>query len=288
MNRVFFVTYADDRAGRKEGKYVRTQKFISEFLTHNRDFGITNQLHFNFDHYSRSDVFLRNAHWQSDPVPDNNGRCYKPWAIKQALDSANMGDFIIYNDCSEEHWRHLCTLPQKSGINSPPSRINPNTHSIVVLKEMCCRNKGILTTYVSVPPYNGINHDPMSNSHDHEHYTLDSCMDAMNMRKYAKSFQHASGLIVLQKNNESIQFVNEWLHYNQVPACATLEAWGEEHHKKMGHRTDQSISGLLINNINNDLVIQHDFDAIRPYNFLSLCAMRHPYSFISSNYKISL
>lgn len=274
MTKTIFVTYADDRFGRKDGKYAQTQRGIYEWLKRHHGFGISHQVHFGFDEWSRSDEFLNNQETQSLPDPADNGRTFKPWSIKQALDMINHGDFLIYNDCSPELWRCL------------GGSINPFTHSLGVLHGACMRNKGVLTSYVSVP---GHPIPPENNEHTHKNYTLDLCMNTMGMIKYAKSFQHASGLVVLQKNQLSIDFVNEWLRWNLIPECSGLLSWHREGHvsegrchggPKHGHRHDQSVSGLLINDINHDLILPRDME----YNFLSLCHIGHEYEFISSNY----
>jgi site-specific DNA-adenine methylase len=51
-----------------------------------------------------------------------------------------------------------------------------------------------------------------------------------------------------------------------------------ERYGKIGHRHDQSISGLLINRMNNRLVKN-----VGKYNFLDYCRIGYEYSFIESN-----
>jgi hypothetical protein len=109
----------------------------------------------------------------------------------------------------------------------------------------------------------------------------------MNCQDYKYSLQHASGMIVLQKCQKSIDFVNEWLHYNLIDECCSLGwiidtkpvFWEEEvnAYGKFGHRHDQSISGLLINKMHNKLV-----KSVSNYNFLSFCRKDYNYTFIDS------
>jgi hypothetical protein len=92
-----------------------------------------------------------------------------------------------------------------------------------------------------------------------------------------------------------MDFVEEWLRWNLIDECASLgssenepvlpekckcEYWHDEVSKygKIGHRHDQSISGLLINKMGNKLVRNQ-----RNYNFLSFCKVDFPYEFIESN-----
>ena len=117
----------------------------------------------------------------------------------------------------------------------------------------------------------------------------------MGMQDYKYSLQHASGMIVLQKSKKSMDFVDEWLYWNLIDECASLgsienapvlpedgisEYWHEEvaRYGKIGHRHDQSISGLLLNKMGNKLV-----NNLQNYNFLSFCKVDFPYTFTESN-----
>jgi hypothetical protein len=154
---------------------------------------------------------------------------------------------------------------------------------------VCVKNNGILTPFVSMLMGN-----PVENYHRHEFFTLDRCMKKMGLEKYKYSLQHASGMIVLQKTEKSINFVEEWLKFNLIDETASLgyitdekdkinrNFWDEEYIHKSGHRHDQSISGLLINKMDNDLIIAPNNFYPR-YNFLSYCLLNCNYEFINSN-----
>jgi hypothetical protein len=58
--------------------------------------------------------------------------------------------------------------------------------------------------------------------------------------------------------------------------------WNEEYIHKSGHRHDQSISGLLINKMGNNLVIAPN-NYYHMCNFLSYCLLNYNYQFINSN-----
>jgi hypothetical protein len=104
---------------------------------------------------------------------------------------------------------------------------------------------------------------------------------------------HASGMICIKKTPETVEFVKEWLHWNLKPECASLGPingfdtyWQAEHDIKAGHRHDQSISGLLLNDRNANLVnILHN--DMNPYNFLQFCRKDVNYTFTSSNAKFT-
>jgi hypothetical protein len=63
--------------------------------------------------------------------------------------------------------------------------------------------------------------------------------------------------------------------------------WGEESsvHGKIGHRHDQSISGLLVNRMGGRLLNVADWWSPSPtktYNFLSFCKTDERYNFVDS------
>jgi hypothetical protein len=114
----------------------------------------------------------------------------------------------------------------------------------------------------------------------------------MGMQEYRYGLQHASGMLVFQKTKRSMDFVEEWLHWNLIDECASLgptatilgntwDYWNDEVVAgvgKIGHRTDQSISGLLVNRLKNKLVKETD-----DYCFLNFCRRGKNYEFIDSN-----
>ena len=275
-HRVLFVTVSDDRSGRKGGTYGNTQDKVLEFFkVHNPGFGITDYLFMKYyDDIVDSEFYRANKTMLDNVYPDMNGRCYKPYAILEGLKRLDYGDFLIYNDVSPELWAFIDT-----------QKIIPTSqYSIHTMKRLCVENGGILT------PLTGGN-DIRENYHRHEFYTLERCMARMNLREYTHSLQHAGGIIVLQKTEKTVKFVEEWLHYNCIDECASLGTitsvpivrnfWDEEYVHKSGHRHDQSISGLLINKLGNKLVISPP-NMYPAYNFLSFCVTGFSYSFVDS------
>ncbi len=279
--KVILVTFSDDRAGRKMGLYSETQDKCYDFFKNKiPSFGITDFLFMKFNDIINTDFYNKNKTMLDIREADMNGRCYKPYAILEGLKKINTGDFLIYNDCSPELWSFIDT---NNCIDSEKYNIN-------VIKQLCVKNNGILTPFVGAFMGN-----PTENYHRHEFYTLDRCMKKMNLEKYKYSLQHASSMIVLQKTEKSVNFVEEWLKFNLMDECASLgyinedtknninrNFWDEEYIHKSGHRHDQSISGLLINKMDNDLIIApNNFYHIN--NFLSYCLLNSNYEFINSN-----
>jgi hypothetical protein len=225
-------------------------------------------------------VFMKKNKTLLDIVgPSKNGRVYKPFAICEALKKINDGDFLIYNDTSPEMWHY----------NYDWSKYDLN-----VIKGLCVQNNGILTAHTK---WNFNEHTIKGTvgHHTHEHFTLDRCMNKMGMQEYKHSLQHASSLVVLQKCPKATQFAEEWLYWNCIDECSCLgyanipgdySFWEAEQHK-MGHRHDQSISGLLINKMNNPIIEHLDYferaDGTNPYNFINFCRPDFQYNFFDTN-----
>jgi len=45
-------------------------------------------------------------------------------------------------------------------------------------------------------------------------YTLDICIKTMDAEKYRHSLMPGSGLIFIRKRENTINLIDEWLHYN--------------------------------------------------------------------------
>ncbi len=268
------VTVSDDRFGRKNGAYKATQHKLTAIIKRS-ELGINNFFNYTFaDNIIGTDFYNANKVLLDDPDPSRNGRAYKPYTILKALEGINDGDFIIYNDCSPELWAYL---PDEAYINQ--ARFN-----IEIIKELCLKNNGILTAFIVWP-----------GGHTHKKYTMDRCMRKMGLEHFAGSYQHASGMWAIQKSDRTVNFVKEWLYYNCIDECCGMgwsnipndqSFWLEEWRNKEGHRHDQSISGLLINKIENRLVEvpgDHFAVGLHPYNFLQFCRQDALYNFRESN-----
>ena len=274
VGRTILVTVSDDRSGRKEGKYSETQDRVKSIFESNRWFGITDLSFWKWNDIVETEFYTQNNKILDQFDPAMNGRCYKPFVILEGLKSIEDGDFLIYNDVSPEWWN----------IDS----LSSETYDLQIIKDLCDQNGGILTADVNWFC------DSQLADHTHENFTTERCIDKMGMSDFKYCLQHASGMIVLKKSKKSLDFVEEWLKWNLDPECASLgnvntdpvmpekcicEYWHEEvaKHGKIGHRHDQSISGLLINKMGNRLVKNTG-----NYNFLSFCKKNFDYQFIDS------
>ena len=191
IEKIVFVTVSDDRSGRKGGKYSETQDKVLNLFKNNPTFGITDFHFWKWEDIKDSGFYQENKKMLDHIDPAMNGRCYKPFAISEAMKSVNDGDFVIYNDISPEWWREW----------DPEQRIHPRNYKLEVIKNLCVQNGGILTA--SADWY----HNEEIADHTHENFTLERCIDKMGMQDYKYSLQHASGMIVLQKSLKSINFV---------------------------------------------------------------------------------
>jgi hypothetical protein len=272
--RTILVTVSDDRSGRKGGKYEETQDRVRNIFSSNSWFGITDFSFWKWADIIQTEFYSDNKKMLDQFDPAMNGRCYKPFAILEGLKSIGEGDFLIYNDVSPEWW-------SIDGINS-------EMYDLQIIKDLCIINEGILTADVTWTCNSELG------DHTHENFTTEKCINKMGMQDFKHCLQHASGMIVLRKSEKSLDFVQEWLKWNTDPECASLggvdtdpvapekcicEYWHEEVAKygKIGHRHDQSISGLLVNKMGNKLVKNTG-----NYNFLSFCRRGFDYQFTDS------
>lgn len=276
--KTILVTVSDDRQGRKGGVYGKYATSLAMSIpillpleVHNWDIdGILNTGAYDTNLLTCVDAGI-------------NGRVYKPIAICESLLSLNEGDFLIYNDCSPEIWdTAILNWSKCKGIDID------FPYSLSVIHSLAEQNNDILTAFVKWD-YQNIPAKGLG-MHIHKYFTTDLCMDTMGMRQYENSYMHASGMMCIRKTPETVKFVEEWLYWNLNPKCASLgdpesgtdEYWQAEADRKIGHRHDQSISGLLLNARNAKLVdILHN--DMNPYNFLQFCRVGQEYKFIDSN-----
>lgn len=283
---ITLVTVSDDRFGRKDGKYSLTQDKIETLFRNNSHLNITKFKTWKWSHLIKTDFYQTNKMLLDNPDPSMNGRAYKAYVINEALTSIPNGDFIIYTDTSPEMWSAFATNTQ----------ISPTKYDTKILKQMCTNNNGILTAHVQWNYGMHLSHGVLGH-HTHANFTLDKCINKMGLQQYRPSLQHASGMWVIQKSPATSQIIEEWLFWNQIDECASLGPattdptkfqnhiyWKEEENIKIGHRHDQSISGLLINKMNNNLIVPpENMDGFHPYNFLQFAKIGLNYTFINSN-----
>lgn len=283
---ITLVTVSDDRFGRKEGKYGVTQNKIETLFRYNPHLNITKFKTWRWPNLIATEFYKKNKAMLDNPDPSMNGRVYKPYVIHDAMLAIQNGDFLIYTDTSPEMWSAFNTDTKISGIK----------YDTNILKTMCHNNNGILTAHVQWNYGVYMAHGELG-YHTHANFTLDRCINKMGLQKHRSSLQHASGMWVIQKSPATSQLIEEWLFWNQIDECASLGPistdpakllnhayWKEEEHVKVGHRHDQSISGLLINKMNNNLIVPpENMDGFHPYNFLQFAKTNINYTFINSN-----
>jgi hypothetical protein len=306
------VTVSDDRFGRKGGRYSDTQDKIERIFRSNLAFGISD-----FRMWKREDI-VASSFYQTHEIPaevvredvkhpitgsvvlsagteistyklldmedpSKNGRVYKPLVIRDTLKTLDYGDFLIYTDCSPEMW------------NMDESyRIDLRQHKLEVIQRLCTDNGGILTAHVK---WNHRVHVEKGfvGFHTHENFTTNRCMERMGLSDYKYSLQHASGMIVIQKSAITMQFAEDWLYWNSIPDCGCMGPlseplmWYNEVmiNGKIGHRHDQSVSGLLLNKMDKKIIETLDYyerpAGVSPYLFLNFCKTDYKYNFFDSN-----
>jgi hypothetical protein len=281
--KTFLVTFSDDRMGRKGGVYKQTQTFLHQYI---KDIVSTPIDHRPYDYgmFAQSDFYQKNFALCRHIDAAKNGRVFKPWAICEILREAAADDFVIYSDCSPEMWD-----VEKVNFYYHEHNNRTNLPNLDVLLNLCSSNNGILSPFIkwdTVPLRAGD-----LGIHTHRHFTTDRCMQVMGMVRYENSFMPASGMMVFRKNKLSMDFINRWLTWNKIDQCSALgwanrdndySFWDGEDEKKMGHRHDQSVAGLLINDMNPNCVdhYQRDWPG---HNFLNYCYTGQTYNMIDTN-----
>lgn len=280
MNKTVLVTVSDDRFGRKDGAYKQTQYKIAHIiLSHNPNFGVEVR-QWDWVKIQSSEFYkapkIKTLLDNQDPA--RNGRAYKPLVIQAELNNLAFGEYLIYNDCSPELWP------------MPSDYVIPSKYNIMVLHNLVRHNNDILSAFVKWDKQ-----QPITNGlgiHTHDNFTTDRCIRRMDMEAHRYDYQHASGFIAMRKTEATVEFVREWVHWNTIDECASMgradmpddySFWDAEELRKMGHRHDQSISGLLINKRGGNLIDLPPYEGINPYNFLQYCRNDVEYQFISSN-----
>lgn len=282
---MILCTVADDRCGHKGGKYTKTQQGIYDFF--NRyDVGISNFNMWAWEDIQASKHYQTYRHMLDVVSPAHNGRLYKPLLIRDSLDKIEMGDCVIYNDTSPEMWAWLLRL----------NEFDTSNYDLNIIRELCESNNGILSTHCNW----GAHLVGEPGAHTHDHFTSDLCIETMGAEEYRYCIQHASGLIVIKKQPDTIDFVDEWIKYNAMPECSGMgrATPGSQDSValeitpidkggggKLGHRHDQSVSGILLNRRNGKIIKQqynsHHLGT-SVYLFLNYCQKRMHYDWILS------
>ncbi len=284
MSRITLVTVSDDRSGRKGGQYRATQRKINNIFNLNknkRSFILDAQAHVTFKDIQNSPFYQEYYGMLSQHDPARNGRLYKPYVIRQALQFLEEGDYLIYNDCSPEMW------PMDAMYE-----IDPEIYSLDVIKTITSVNNDFLTAFVRWDD-KFIGPGELGR-HVHHWFTSDSCIAAMGGEQYRFSYQCASGMICIRKTPKTVALVDNWYHYNRMPECACMNVDETEDSYfsgkpgyKLGNRHDQSILSMLLNQGNYDYV-DIVYNELNPYNFLNFCRKDVVYKFINSNTPLSI
>ncbi len=262
MNKTYLVTVADDRQGRKGGKYGATQHTIRAVVDKFID---VKQFHYSLGGvidvvggWSPCEMRDRILHLLENPDPGENGRVYKPAVIKEVLHRMDEGDYLIYSDCSPEMWHFDFDLLQNVSLGS--------------LQMLCDVSQGNLSCFVpwDVKPITFLG----GGIHTHYNFTSTKCLRTIPKAwEYRHYYQHAGGMLVLRKDFQSEQFVSDWLYWNSIADCCAV---GDGKTIRWGHRCDQSISGILKSMLGFPLLQPSSYlGGLHPCNFLNYCVGGH-------------
>jgi hypothetical protein len=171
MSKIIFVTYA---SGRYKKNIFWNKLFVSIFIRPNKSFFYTDEdLHKTDVYKKHRDVFdaeIGAGYW-----------AWKPWVISQAINYAEEGDVVLYQDCG-------MGLKYKNFVR-------PKNIIAYALKNDAM--PGILV------PIHGVN----------KHWTHDKCFQIMNCynEKYFNNPQVEAAISAWRVSDKSQEFVNEWM-----------------------------------------------------------------------------
>jgi hypothetical protein len=213
-NKTILVTVADDRSGRKNGVYGKTQDYIESLFKAHPEFGVTDFLMWKWEDIKNSSYYDEYKDRLDIIDPETNGRLYKPLAIKDALTKIEDNDFLIYMD---------------SGANLI----------------------GDAQKYLDIIDDNGIL--AFSMVQKTSKWTKGDCffeINQVNKNDFAESNQIQGTYIFLRKCDYSVSFVKRWLFLCEKENLITDQPNINMGNFSdfIDHRHDQSILSLLIYN----------------------------------------
>lgn len=204
MSKIIFVTYA---SGRYKKNIFWNKLFVSIFIRPNKSFFYTDEDLHKTDFYKKHrDVFdaeIGAGYW-----------AWKPWVISQAINYAEEGDVVLYQDCG-------------MGFKYK-NFVRPKNIIAYALKNDAM--PGILV------PIHGVN----------KHWTHDKCFQIMNCYndKYFNNPQVEAAISAWRVSDKSQEFVNEWMSY-----CLDINVVGDDYslnNNLISHRYDQSVLTNLV------------------------------------------
>ncbi|MEM6838549.1 MAG: FkbM family methyltransferase [Cyanobacteria bacterium P01_C01_bin.120] len=172
---IYLLNYADDRFGHKGGRFIKNQKNLNESAKRQ---GIKNIISWSWPTFSATSFYDKNQEYL-DKNRFENGAVWKPFIVQNLLDKIDNGDVIFYYDCGRYE------------INRP----------VDTLVKLCEKNGGTLF------------HEWGEKNSKYTKRDAFVYMDCDSQKFYgAKALQNT--WFLLQKNEFTQKFVNEWLQFN--------------------------------------------------------------------------
>jgi hypothetical protein len=219
------ITFADDRFGRKDGKYRQTQKKLNEMLSKHPD--ISSMCHYTDEDLVRTKWHEENAEFLSGgpSLTQSAGNAQKAYFIKHELENLPNGRFLLYHDTSPEVWQE-----------DDYAQISLQPHL-----EKCEENAGILVGWWK---------SMVKWRHTHHRVTSPVCLRLMEAEQFASELQWCTSWILFKNSPYIRELVDEWFKYNCIPDCASYirnkEADKKENSDFYENRGDQSILTLIM------------------------------------------
>ena len=232
-----FISYADDRFGRKGGKFIKTQEKMTKlFQNHPQINDITSYTDkdlINTNFYIKNKILLD----KGPSLTDGAGNMQKLYFIEQELNYIPENSYLLYHDASPECWENI-----KANHGTKFQKLSNNAYnniSFIPYLEMCDKNKGIL-----------VGKARHTENITHRFYTSPTCIRLMGLEQFIDKFQICTSWILLKNTKHVRKIISEALDYITNENCASYYK-NKKIDKKIEplfheNRGDQSVLGLLL------------------------------------------
>lgn len=220
---IHFLSYADDRFGRKGGRYRQTQIAVAELMLAHPD--IADVLSFTQDDLTGTEFYEKHKDLLEKGITQAAGNMQKPFFVRKALGMVPENSYVLYHDISAEIWDLNLDYIQW------PLRLHAR---------MCDQNEGVLLANAGQDATYCL----------HRHYTSPTCMRLMQVERFKDCVQECASWVLFRNSPSVRNLVDEWLAYNTNEDCASYlknklvdQSMEPEF---IEHRGDQSILTLLL------------------------------------------
>lgn len=223
---ITLFSYADDRFGRKDGGYRKTQRRFSSILRNHPD--IDEVLAFTDADLTQTQWYADHAHLYELDCTVSAGNAQKAFYAVDLLNRYPEGALLLYHDCSPEIWDFSQDY---------------NARSLCGHIALCDRNGGVLIG----------NYSPQAHidfPHTHRSMTSPAVLAALDAETFGDHWQWCTSWILMRNSPKTRDLARNWLFLNSISDCCCMvrrrEAERRAYPYFIEHRGDQSILSLLM------------------------------------------